>query len=69
MKINNTMRSSKGAIKFVIGAELFFLHLVSHYKNKKYSCSARLMYFEISFFKEISRAEHEFMNIHPHPRN
>ena len=33
-----------------------------------YSCSARRISFEIKFIsKEIRRAEHEYMNIHPPP--
>ena len=33
-----------------------------------YSCSARRISFEIKFIsKEICRAEHEYMNIHPPP--
>ena len=33
-----------------------------------YSCSARLISFEINLIsKEISRAEHEYMNMHPPP--
>ena len=35
-----------------------------------YSCSARRISFEIKFIsKEIRRAEHEYMNIHPPPPN
>jgi hypothetical protein len=33
-----------------------------------YSCSARLISFEMNLnSKEIRRAEHEYMNIHPPP--
>ncbi len=51
--------TSSGVTRALIGGGIFI-----------YSCSARRISFEMNLIsKEIRRAEHEYMNIHPPPNS